>query len=245
MAWFVKAADAGSVPALTSIGALYASGQGVAKDETVALTWFQKAADGGSSMAMLWIGTFCRDGRGCPKDPVQARKWFTKSAEAGNPAGMYLLGYCFENGVGTDKDMTQARSWYQMAARAGSGERGYGSASMPTTLESLSRTGDHFFPPDNAGPTTCHTNSASLCWPAFVRWMPSTVARAKQKFLPEIGGGSSRSGTLPPRTAARYRRHCRMETAAIRTSRSLGQGVGPSARVGPNQRRTDVNLFGR
>ena len=48
-----KAAEQGNAAAQNNLGALYHSGQGVAKDEKAAAEWFQKAADQGLAGAQV------------------------------------------------------------------------------------------------------------------------------------------------------------------------------------------------
>jgi TPR repeat protein len=46
--WFRKAADAGSEPAMNSLGEMYENGRGgLPKDEVQAVSWYRKAADAG------------------------------------------------------------------------------------------------------------------------------------------------------------------------------------------------------
>ena len=51
MAWYKKAADAGDLSALVSVGDLYASGLGVEQDYEIAAEWYLKAAEKGYKVA--------------------------------------------------------------------------------------------------------------------------------------------------------------------------------------------------
>ncbi|MNC76241.1 Sel1 repeat protein [compost metagenome] len=54
MAWYRKAAEQGYAGAQTSLGMMYASGQGVPKDVKQAYAWFSVAAANGSGKAAEW-----------------------------------------------------------------------------------------------------------------------------------------------------------------------------------------------
>jgi TPR repeat protein len=71
---------------------MYATGRGVPKDYTAALSWYRKAADQGDASAQNNLGSMYAAGRGVPQDHVQAFMWYTIAAarfpadEAGNRA---------------------------------------------------------------------------------------------------------------------------------------------------------------
>ena len=47
LSWYLKAAEAGNLSAMVSVGTMYVEGPGVKKDYPRAVTWFRKAADAG------------------------------------------------------------------------------------------------------------------------------------------------------------------------------------------------------
>jgi tetratricopeptide (TPR) repeat protein len=73
--WYRKAADAGDVAAMVSLGALLKK-QG---KEDQAMQWYRKAADAGDADAMVNVGVLLAE-RG-EKD--QAAQWYRKAADAG------------------------------------------------------------------------------------------------------------------------------------------------------------------
>jgi len=79
-------ADNGDPAAENVLGRRYATGDGVALDESTAATWFTKAAELGSVSAQSKLGSLYFAGRGVPKDLHQAYFW-TVLARAGGDRG--------------------------------------------------------------------------------------------------------------------------------------------------------------
>jgi TPR repeat protein len=118
-----KAATAGNVEAMNSLGLLYQNGQGVAQSYDKARVWFQKAADAGDADAMNNLGELYYYGLGVARDYTQARDWYEKAAAADNANAMYSLGWMYEKGSGVIiRDYSQALNWYQRAAAEGNTE---------------------------------------------------------------------------------------------------------------------------
>ena len=71
-------AEAGNAEAQTLLGAMYWSGEGVARDHKEAAKWYLRAADKGYARAQNDIGFMYGFGEGVPpKDNVQAYKWLS------------------------------------------------------------------------------------------------------------------------------------------------------------------------
>ena len=79
--WYEKAANAGSLSAMYSLGIIYQAGLGVEKDYQQARQWHEKAAAGGNEKAMLALSLIYEQGLGVPVDEDRARYW-RKKAEA-------------------------------------------------------------------------------------------------------------------------------------------------------------------
>ena len=109
----------GDASAQNGLGALYAQGRGVAKDEVEAVRWYRKAAEQGLARAQNNLGTMYRDGRGIGRDDAAAVSWFRKAAEQGYAPGQTNLGYMYANGRGVTKDDAEAVQWYRKAADQG------------------------------------------------------------------------------------------------------------------------------
>jgi TPR repeat protein len=60
--------DAGDPFAQNVLGVMYAKGQGVAKDDRLAVEWYRKAAEQGDADAQTNLGFMYANGRGVAKD---------------------------------------------------------------------------------------------------------------------------------------------------------------------------------
>jgi Sel1 repeat len=74
------AADKGDAEAQLELGYMYASGQGVPRDDAEAVKWYQKSANQGFGPAQIALAFMYRDARGVAQDNVQADMWFTVAA---------------------------------------------------------------------------------------------------------------------------------------------------------------------
>lgn len=77
--WYRKAADAGNVEAMVSLGALLRK-QG---KEDQAMQWYRKAADAGDADAMVNVGVLLAE----QGEKDQAVQWYRKAADAGRRDG--------------------------------------------------------------------------------------------------------------------------------------------------------------
>jgi TPR repeat protein len=73
--------------AQTSLGAMYANGQGVPKDDAQAVKWYRLAADQGDASAQTSLGAMYANGIGVPRDDVLAYMWSNLGAAGGNELG--------------------------------------------------------------------------------------------------------------------------------------------------------------
>ncbi len=115
----VDANNAGSTSAKTLLGGMCENGQGVAKDEALAVELYSQAADLGNSAAMNNLGLMYEDGRGVAKDEAEAVRLFSQAADLGNSKAMTNLGRNYENGGGVAKDAAAAVRLYSQAADLG------------------------------------------------------------------------------------------------------------------------------
>lgn len=112
-------ANQGSARAQQMLGGMYASGAGVARDQSQAMQWYRKAAEQGSAGAQLVLGLAYERGDGVPKDPAQAVLWYSKAAESGDTHAQVNLGVIYENGRGVTRDLKRAADLYRKAAEQG------------------------------------------------------------------------------------------------------------------------------
>lgn len=98
-----------------NLGACYANGYGVAKDDVQAVSWWRKAAEQGDAKAQFNLGVCYSSGCGVAKDDVQAVSWFRKAAEQGLAQAQYSLGNVYAKGKGVAKDSVEAYAYLNLA----------------------------------------------------------------------------------------------------------------------------------
>ncbi len=119
LALYRQLATQGDARGQRQLAHLYATGQGVPKDDEQAAHWYQRAAEQGDAAAQLSLGVRHAHGRGVPRDLERAIYWVRKSAEQGYAPAQNTLGIRYELGQGVPKDLQQAVDWYQKAADQG------------------------------------------------------------------------------------------------------------------------------
>ncbi len=125
MSWFYTAAtQTANGKAMSELGNMYYTGQGVGKpDYKEAIEWFEKAAKKGNLPAvyMYRLGHMYRNGQGLEKpDYKAAMEWFRKAAQMGNGNAMSELGSMYYAGQGVGKpDYKEAIEWFEKAAKKG------------------------------------------------------------------------------------------------------------------------------
>jgi TPR repeat protein len=65
---------------------MYATGQGVAQDDTQAVHWYGLAAEQGHALAQYNLGGMYNSGRGVARDSVRSYMWMLLAADAGDAA---------------------------------------------------------------------------------------------------------------------------------------------------------------
>lgn len=86
-----RAAMRGLAEAQQALGFLYAIGQGVARNETIAVGWFRLAADQGHSIAQHNLAVMYAEGRGIPQNEQLALHWFYQAALGGSESAREWL----------------------------------------------------------------------------------------------------------------------------------------------------------
>lgn len=86
MAWYRRAAEAGSVEAQVEIGTAHYLGRGVVKDPAQAAHWYREAARRGEVGAMYLIASMYEQGDGVERDLRLAREWYARCAAQGDVA---------------------------------------------------------------------------------------------------------------------------------------------------------------
>jgi TPR repeat protein len=117
--WWTKAAEKGSIAALTNIASTYYVGLGVQQSYSEAAKWFQLAADKGDAYAMNMLGVMYAQGLGVARERRNAIKLFEQSAYHGSSSAMVNLGTLYAIGKGVKHDNRLAYAWLVTALAFG------------------------------------------------------------------------------------------------------------------------------
>jgi tetratricopeptide (TPR) repeat protein len=115
--WYRLAANAGHSRAQGQLGLMYAIGQGVPKDTTLAVKWARAAAEQNDEFSQTYLGDLYINGRGVPVDHAEGAKWCRLAADKGNVVAQMLLGSLYHNGQGVPRDLVRAYILFSLAAR--------------------------------------------------------------------------------------------------------------------------------
>lgn len=111
-------AERGGTDAQDRVGCSYATGEGIEKNDTLAVKWFRLSAEGGNVFGGYHLGLCYYNGEGdLTVDYVEAVKWFGKAADMGHDDAQYMLGRCYGLGKGVEQDDEQGYKWLRLAAR--------------------------------------------------------------------------------------------------------------------------------
>ncbi len=112
VAWFQRAADAGSPTAAFNVGVMYDRGFVLERDAEKAVDWYRKAIAGGVAPAKHNLALMLREGRGAPQDGLKAVELLREAARQGMTASMFALGDMYERGGSVLKDPAAALAWF-------------------------------------------------------------------------------------------------------------------------------------
>jgi TPR repeat protein len=119
------AAEQGLVIAQYYLGRMYANGEGVVKNDAIAVEWYTKAAEQGDAKAQNSLAYMYAKGLGVIKNERTAVEWYQKAADQGNAGAQFNLGVMYANGRGVIKNERTAVEWYQKAAEQGFAQAQY------------------------------------------------------------------------------------------------------------------------
>jgi TPR repeat protein len=114
--------DAGSADRCRRLGATYAFGEGVPKDEARATALFSQACDMKDPSACMFAGQAYEFAHGVAKDDAKAASFYQRSCDLKWVAGCYNMGIMYERGTGVPRDPDKAAAMYQVACEAGARE---------------------------------------------------------------------------------------------------------------------------
>lgn len=112
-------AEQGNAIAQLNLGAMYAIGQGVPKNDKEAVKWWRKAAEQSNAQAQLFLGAMYEDGQGVQKNDEEAVRWERKAAEQGFVTAIANLGWYTANGWGTEKNLVEGERLLKLASSKG------------------------------------------------------------------------------------------------------------------------------
>lgn len=84
--WYHKAADAGNMYSMCSIGICYQNGSGVPQSDEQAASWFEKAAKAGNPQGAYNLAECYFSGVGVKKSTDSALKYWAEAAKLGHPS---------------------------------------------------------------------------------------------------------------------------------------------------------------
>lgn len=119
MEYYRRAADAGSVDGLRSIGNLYANGEGVEVDPKKAREYYDLAAAQGDAKSFYNIAILYQYGEGERQDTGKAVEYYLKSGEMGFADAWTTLASMYQYGDGVEQDIGKAVEYWQKAADLG------------------------------------------------------------------------------------------------------------------------------
>ncbi len=110
------AADQGDARAQNSLGLMYQTGRGVARDDGAAAQWFQRAAELGDVEAQNILGSLYAAGRGVPQDDVRALMWLSLASAQGHNMAFISRNIVIQRMTPADVSAAQrmAREWLKV-----------------------------------------------------------------------------------------------------------------------------------
>lgn len=112
-------AHKGVARAANNVGACFAGGLGVERNDALAFTWLKLAADGGDPAGMRNLAAAYFQGQGTPVDPVEALVWYRKAADLGDAQAQDMASWMLVEGELVAADYGAARTYAEQAANAG------------------------------------------------------------------------------------------------------------------------------
>ena len=118
--WYAKAAEQGSVLAMSNLASMFLFGKGVPRDPKKAFDLSSFAAEKGNAVSQARLGAMYAAGDGVPQDALRAEYWLEKAAERGYAEAQSHLGIMLLNGqYGAEKNVAKGLHWIKTAAARG------------------------------------------------------------------------------------------------------------------------------
>lgn len=113
--WCKKAADQDFVPALSTLGVLFA----LTNEHAKAATYWLRAAEQNDPEAQYNLGLAFAKGSGIDRNAEAAFHWFCRAAAHGVLKAQSRLGLLYATGEGVAMDAIEAHKWFFVAAKGG------------------------------------------------------------------------------------------------------------------------------
>lgn len=120
-AYYLTAAQHGSLRAQWRVGVMLDTGTGVPTDSRAAAFWLRKAARRNLGAAWSSLGLLRQHGRGVPHDRIGARRAYFNAIRHGEPHGFAGIGALYASRSNSRKDYLHGLAWYRVAV--GHGDR--------------------------------------------------------------------------------------------------------------------------
>lgn len=118
LAWFSRAADAGSLKGIKNLAAAHSSGTTDA-ERSEAAGLYRRAADMGDIDSMCVLASILRNGTGVPVDKPGAAELYRRAADLGDMGAQYDLAFMLDSGEGIPMDRAEAERYFRMSADQG------------------------------------------------------------------------------------------------------------------------------
>lgn len=119
LATLQKLADEGNAGVMFRLGLMYASGNGVPRDDFEAVRWYRKGANKGNGAATAALAHMTLEGLGTDKNPQEAVRLLSSAVDADNTEAKWQLGKILIEGKVVPKDPGRAAQLFQKAAESG------------------------------------------------------------------------------------------------------------------------------
>jgi TPR repeat protein len=112
-------ASRGVAEAQQQMGFYYELGEGVPRDEKLAMTWYLRAAAAGYEPAWASVAGAYQNGIGVEQDPLFSARILEAASRRGDGAVLRSLGKCYQSGIGVKRDLPRALALYKRALASG------------------------------------------------------------------------------------------------------------------------------
>ena len=117
--WLQRSSEAGHPRHQVMLGLIFARGQLVPQELSIAARWFQRAANKGDVDGQFHFGECLILGDGITRDAPRGIDFLERAARAGDPRALELLGICHAKGDGVSPDGKRAREYFELAMKGG------------------------------------------------------------------------------------------------------------------------------